>query len=661
MSTLAAALAWAARGFRVFPLAEGTKDQPVVDEFYDVATSDPVAIAMWWRDPLTGAERNYNVGVSTNNMIVVDIDTKRGLPGMPNYIGVGGHFDTLVVKTPTDGRHAYFIGPNVAGRVGFLGKDSGLDLRSWHNYVLAPGSETSDGVYSLEVDAPLAELPQDFKPHLRAPMERPSGDLVDMVETTSMVERAVTFLLTTSPAAEGSGGDDHTFKTAARLRDLGISEATAALLMAEHFNPRCMPPWQEDELRGKVANAYAYGTAAFGQLSPEMHYGEAKIPEGEMYAVAPDTSDETYRFGNAVDPMGMAQRPWLYAGLLMRRKVTLISAAGSTGKSLLLLEIAAHLAMGKPFHGYKLKDGKATRSIIYNGEDDLDEQSRRLWGVCSHFKFDWPTVKEHVAIVSRTRDFRLTVATGDPPSLNNDHVVPLVRAALKNEVGFIGLDPLVTIHATKEADNVAMRYVMETCDLIAGETNASVGIAHHISKPGANSKMDDMYAARGGGEIVNAVRMGLNLSTPSVLEAQHYNISPDERLDFVAMTDAKFNNLKAAANPRWFRKKTIRLPNGDEVGVLDPYDMAAKHASTAALHAAVIAATMVGRNTASCTMGEAADMLKASDSLMEKITMKEMTAKVMSALASPMETADGTIKIIQEMVSGRYSQKVILE
>lgn len=662
---LAAALAWAARGFRVFPIVAGTKDQPAVEEFHAVATSDPVAIRMWWADPLTGAERDYNVGVSTTGMVVIDIDTKRGQPGFENYLTLGGHFDTLVVKTPSGGRHAYYRGDDCAGRVGLLGRDSGLDIRSYHNYVLAPGSEVAEGVYSLEVDTAPADLPAEFKPHLRPPLERVSGEVQNFAETPAMIERAVTFLQSAEAAIEGAGGDDQTFKTIARLRDLGISEDTAAVLVAAYYNPRCVPPWSDEDIRGKVANAYAYGTAAFGVLSPETHYEGLKVPEGNMLVGPVDApaggSEGVYTFGNATEPLAIAPRPWLYTRLLMRRKVALISGAGSAGKSLLSLQIAAHLAVGKNFHGYHLKDGKATRSIIYNGEDDLDEQSRRLWAICAHFKFDWPTVKAAVAIVSRSRAFRLALTEGENPKVNNDHVVPLIKAALDHDVGFIGLDPLVTLHSSKEVDNQAMRYVMETAEIVAEETNAAVAISHHIAKPGANTRMDEMYAARGGTEIINAVRMGVNLSSPSATEAISYGIEPADRRDFVAMTDAKFNNAKALVDPKWFRKVSVRLPNGDEVGVLDPYDMAGKQATMASVHAAILAKTMLGRGVAHCTLNEAADMLRAADLLMTKMSPKELIAKVMSALASPAVTEDGTVKIIQELVGGKLTAKVVLE
>ncbi len=480
-----------------------------------------------------------------------------------------------------------------------------------------------------------------------------------------MLERAVTFLLGTEAAVEGAGGDDRTFQTAARLRDLGISEATALALLLEHYNPRCLPPWDRDELLVKVANAYAYGTAQFGVMSPETQYDTLAIPAGpHLVQEAPAApADSLYVFGNAIDPHHLPPRPWLYSRLLMRSNVTTFVGAGSAGKSLLQLTIAAHLAVGRPFHGYTLKDGQACKSIIYNGEDDLDEQSRRLWAVCSHFHFDWPSVRDSVALIGK-KQLRLQIATqvdSGMPVINRDHLVPLATAGAAADVGFISIDAFVQVHQSREDDSSAMRYVMECGTWLAEQSNTAVAFVHHVAKPGAQSKLGEMYAARGSGEIINAARVGVNLTSPNAQEAVQYGIEPDDRNRYVAMSDAKLNYDLASTHAKWFKKKGIRLPNGDEVGVLDPFNLDAVLVAQTGAHAAAMAAAMKGQGVASCTMSEAADILRSTDLLLTKMTMSELRAKVMTTLASPIETADGTVRIIREQSGGKFDTKVVLQ
>jgi hypothetical protein len=62
------------------------------------------------------------------------------------------------------------------------------------------------------------------------------------------------------PAVEGKSGDLQTVKIAMGLRDRGISPQLAAELMIEHYNERCTPPWDGEELRRKVENGYNYAS-----------------------------------------------------------------------------------------------------------------------------------------------------------------------------------------------------------------------------------------------------------------------------------------------------------------------------------------------------------------------------------------------------------------
>jgi hypothetical protein len=75
--------------------------------------------------------------------------------------------------------------------------------------------------------------------------------------TDRIINRLTTVLQTIAPAIEGNGGDEYTVKHVAMLcGDHGVTEDMALELLLEHWNPRCEPPWDQDELRGKVHRAY---------------------------------------------------------------------------------------------------------------------------------------------------------------------------------------------------------------------------------------------------------------------------------------------------------------------------------------------------------------------------------------------------------------------
>lgn len=96
----------------------------------------------------------------------------------------------------------------------------------------------------------------------------PRGESLIESDDVFAVDKAVRFLTKTDPAIEGDGGDQRTFAVIARLKDFGLSRECALRLTLEHWNPRCEPPWEEEELSVKIENAYSYGASPQGSHAP---------------------------------------------------------------------------------------------------------------------------------------------------------------------------------------------------------------------------------------------------------------------------------------------------------------------------------------------------------------------------------------------------------
>ncbi len=72
----------------------------------------------------------------------------------------------------------------------------------------------------------------------------------------SIPERAARYLSAMPPAVLGSRGHDATFTAAHAVGNgFALDESTALALLIAHYNPRCLPPWTEAELRHKVRDA----------------------------------------------------------------------------------------------------------------------------------------------------------------------------------------------------------------------------------------------------------------------------------------------------------------------------------------------------------------------------------------------------------------------
>ncbi len=165
---LTAALAYAARGFAVFPLAPGTKIPLAGGHGVLDATTDAARIRAWWT---ATPDANIGVAAGASGLLLVDVDAKDGRDGFTAWdvLRVTHSFDetTPHVWTPNNGKHLWFAAPpgvqlrNTDDELG-----PGIETKANGKYCVAPPSRLQDGrVYRwderLNPDTvPIAPLPQ---------------------------------------------------------------------------------------------------------------------------------------------------------------------------------------------------------------------------------------------------------------------------------------------------------------------------------------------------------------------------------------------------------------------------------------------------------------------------------------------------------------------
>lgn len=361
---LQSALDLARRGFRVFPLEVGGYT-PAVKGWQQLATRDEDQIRKVW------SARAFNIGVATGDgLLVTDVDNKNGKNGTAALKAYGlppEAFDTFTVQTPTGGFHVYFSGPDVTNSVGRLG--DGLDVRSAGGYVVGPGSVLLDGAkdgqaggaYIVVRDTRIRDCPDAIRARLEVPIERTVTTPAVDLDRPDAVARGVAYLGSEAPlATEGDHGDLTTFKVAATLKDYGLTEAMAVDLMAEHWNDRCSPPWDYDDLRTKVANAYDYGARQPGLFHPAAEFAGVNI------APPPNARKPSswFRHGDGWD----LNANWLYYEMLPAVGVAVLLAPSQAGKTFLALELARSLATGKPFFK-ETPDEKGGTLFVFAGTE----------------------------------------------------------------------------------------------------------------------------------------------------------------------------------------------------------------------------------------------------------------------------------------------------
>ena len=149
-SCLDAALAYAARGFRVFPLLPNSK-LPATPHGCKDATTDLETV----RRLFTG--NPGNIGIATGQgLVVVDLDVKPDRDGLEAWRDLcASHetIDTVECLTPSGGRHLYFrCHEKIANSASKLGP--GIDVRGEGGYVVAPPSVIDGKAYAWELSNP---------------------------------------------------------------------------------------------------------------------------------------------------------------------------------------------------------------------------------------------------------------------------------------------------------------------------------------------------------------------------------------------------------------------------------------------------------------------------------------------------------------------------
>ena len=131
-------------------------------------------------------------------------------------------------------------------------------------------NHTGDGHrYSIDEIRQAHMLPPEKDAILNQWAEKRAGILEGVGYEDNSVETAkfINFISNAAfPATQGSGTHE-VFRVACYGHDHGISLSRATELLWEHYNPRCLPPWDDNErdhFEGICHRAYHYATSAAG-------------------------------------------------------------------------------------------------------------------------------------------------------------------------------------------------------------------------------------------------------------------------------------------------------------------------------------------------------------------------------------------------------------
>lgn len=157
---LSAALAYAQRGWFIFPLQAGTKgsvedgrSSHLLDRGHKAASSDPEQIRAWWQK---WPDANIGLNLSRSGLVAIDIDAYKAECTWDSYTKDRVVPRTLRQRSARGGRHLLFrakAGTRYPGKL-----CSGVDIK--HNgYILVEPSTFDGGPYSWEIHCDPAAAP----------------------------------------------------------------------------------------------------------------------------------------------------------------------------------------------------------------------------------------------------------------------------------------------------------------------------------------------------------------------------------------------------------------------------------------------------------------------------------------------------------------------
>ena len=133
------------------------------------------------------------------------------------------------------------------------------------------------------------------------------------------------------------------------------------------------------------------------------------------------------------------------------------------------------------------------------------------------------------------------------------------------------VDPFVSSHRLNENDNSGMDLVVKAWGRIAEQGHCAVELVHHVRKSQAGQAA--AYGdARGASALTDAARHVRRLVKMSPDEAKLADIEENQAWRYTREADSKDNLAPPTSDSSWRQMRSVDLPNGDNVQVVEPWD-----------------------------------------------------------------------------------------
>lgn len=209
-----------------------------------------------------------------------------------------------------------------------------------------------------------------------------------------------------------------------------------------------------------------------------------------------------HEWGQArLTPPALVER-YLYADL------SLLVAAGGTGKTTLALWEAVHIVLERPLYGRTTKGGWV---LFLTAEDPREQLVARLRKVCEGMRLtdaELAQVRERVRISDVSgAPFKLAVNDGAGNIITTANVERLTEALADDPPALMVVDPYVSFGPGEASVNDGAQAMVTAARQIMRALGCCVRFIHHTGQEAARSAFKDQYTGRGGTALPDGSRM----------------------------------------------------------------------------------------------------------------------------------------------------------
>jgi hypothetical protein len=349
----------------------------------------------------------------------------------------------------------------------------------------------------------------------------------------------------------------------------GDAERQVVRLLELSEPHRAKAPMQHPEEASNVAYALAEGIA----LANRRDRAEKEMKE-ERLRKTPLLSLSEMSIADLLDTEP-PEREWIIEGVLPLGVTGTLSAAGGTGKSWAMIQLAVSMALGLDFWGLGVP--RAGGVLILSAEDDRSEFHRRLSILLRYIletTGQMPEgLTERIAFADRVGDKNLLTAVQDGQIARTDLADRIVATAQQvPECRLIIADPLSRFRGgSANGEEEATRFV-EALEYVRKETGATVLVPSHTGKDAGRTRDGSQHAVRGSSALVDGMRWVGTLMGMSEEDAKTRQLAKEDAKRWVRLEIPK-NNYAPPFDGCWLHRKPggilVREEPADISGIVD--------------------------------------------------------------------------------------------